>query len=226
MKRVLSFVCIAFCCLIMNAQLVTSRSVLKTDAPKEVKTTWMVKAGIATNNFVGDGMDDDARAKAGYNFGVEFNRTIGKKGAYWGMDFLLGSRGWKYSEGEDGIKLIAKQSAHNFQWAPFNFGWKIDIIDKITIDPHVGLFMSIDYAGKQSVTLEAFGEEETEEMRIFDDESDYIPVDLGLKIGVGVWFNNKFNLDLTYQRGFVNAYDDSEATSKASNFLIRLGYAF
>jgi hypothetical protein len=86
--------------------------------------------------------------------------------------------------------------------------------------------MSIDYAGKQSVTLEAFGEEETEEMGIFDDESDYIPVVLGLKIGVGVWFNNKFNLDLTYQRGFVNAYDDSEATSKASNFLIRLGYAF
>ena len=47
-----------------------------------------------------------------------------------------------------------------------------------------------------------------------------------MKIGVGVWFNKKFNLDLTYQRGFVSTFDDEDYTVNASNFLIRLGYAF
>lgn len=216
MKRFLSFACAALCCMIMNAQLVTSRSVATVSTPKESKTTWMFKVGMATNNFVGDAMNDEVGAKIGYNFGFEFNRTMGKKGAYWGMDFLFGSRGYKFSEDD----FEEKFKAHNFQWSPFTFGWKVDVANKISIDPHVGLFISVDYAGKN--VWEYDGEEE--DISIWDVE-DYIPVDLGMKIGVGVWYNKKFNLDLTYQRGFVNTFD-TDYTANASNFLIRLGYAF
>ena len=213
MKRFLSFACAALCCMIMNAQLVTSRSVASVSTPKESKTTWMFKVGMATNNFVGENWGD-SDTKIGYNFGFEFNRTMGKKGAYWGMDFLFGSRGYKYSEGEYDFK----HKAHNFQWSPFTFGWKVDVANKITIDPHLGVFLAIDYAGKQ--VAEYDGEEG--DISIWDVE-DYIPVDLGMKIGVGVWFNKK----LTYQRGFVNAFDFGEDySSKTNNFLIRLGYAF
>lgn len=216
MKRILSFTCAALCCMIMNAQLVTSRSVAKVSAPKESKTTWMFKVGMATNNFVGD--MDDASAKIGYNLGFEFNRTIRNKGAYWGMDFLFGSRGYKMDgEGDYEYKL----KAHNFQWAPFTFGWKVDITDKIAIDPHIGLFFSIDYAGKSISEYE----DNENEVKIYDMDN-YIPVDLGMKIGVGVWYNKKFNLDLTYQRGFVNTVDSEDYEAYASNFLIRLGYAF
>ena len=229
MKKLALFVCAAFCAIAMNAQLVTSTSTKITTAPKESKTTWMFKVGMATNNFVGDAMEDEVGAKIGYNFGLEFNRTMGKKGAYWGMDFLFGSRGYKYSESEDGVSYEEKLKTHNFQWSPFNFGWKINVANKISIDPHVGLFVSIDYAGKQVSSIEGYGEKYEEEIGIFDEEYDgYIPVDMGMKIGVGVWFNKKFNLDLTYQRGFVNTFDfeDSDYTANASNFLIRLGYAF
>ena len=52
--------------------------------------------------------------------------------------------------------------------------------------------------------------------------------DAGLKIGVGVWFKNKFNVDLTYQRGFVPVFDvdDSDYNVYQSNFWIRAAYAF
>lgn len=220
MKKLALLVCAAFCAIAMNAQLVTSTSqglVTEPKAPKESKTTWMFKVGMATNNFVGENWGD-SDTKIGYNFGFEFNRTMGKKGAYWGMDFLFGSRGYKYSEGEYDFK----HKAHNFQWSPFTFGWKVDVANKITIDPHLGVFLAIDYAGKQ--VAEYDGEEG--DISIWDVE-DYIPVDLGMKIGVGVWFNKKFNLDLTYQRGFVNAFDfGDDYSSKTNNFLIRLGYAF
>ena len=103
MKKLALLVCAAFCAIAMNAQLVTSTSQGLVTAPKESKTTWMFKVGMATNNFVGDAMEDEVGAKIGYNFGFEFNRTMGKKGAYWGMDFLFGSRGYKYSESEDGV---------------------------------------------------------------------------------------------------------------------------
>ena len=233
MKRFLSFACAALCCMVMNAQLVTSRSVSTIETPKPVvqkesKTTWMFKLGMATNNFVGDGIDDDVSAKVGYNFGFEFNRSMGKKGAYWGMDFLFGSRGYKYSESEDDWDFDYKFKTHNFQWAPFTFGWKIDVTEKFAIDPHVGLFLSVDYAGKETYSYGYSGNKEEEEIGIYDEEfdEDYIPVDFGMKIGVGVWFNKKFNLDLTYQRGFVSTFDDEDYTVNASNFLIRLGYAF
>ena len=176
MKRFLSFACAALCCMIMNAQLVTSRSVATVSTPKESKTTWMFKVGMATNNFVGENWGD-SDTKIGYNFGFEFNRTMGKKGAYWGMDFLFGSRGYKYSEGEYDFK----HKAHNFQWSPFTFGWKVDVANKITIDPHLGVFLAIDYAGKQ--VAEYDGEEG--DISIWDVE-DYIPVDLGMKILVAV----------------------------------------
>lgn len=234
MKRFLSFACAALCCMVMNAQLVTSRSVSTIETPKPVvqkesKTTWMFKVGMATNNFVGDGMDDDASAKVGYTFGFEFNRKIRQKGAYWGMDFLFGSRGFKYSASEDNWEFVQKLKAHNFQWSPFTFGWKIDLTDKIAIDPHVGFFMSVDYAGKETYSYGYDGDKEKEEIGIYDEEfGDYMPLDLGMKFGVGVWFNKKFNLDLTYQRGFVDPFDyqDDDYTVATSNFLIRLGYAF
>ena len=233
MKRFLSFAFVVICCMTMSAQLVTSRSVLETKVPeapkppKKSKTTWMFKVGIATNNFVGDGMDEAAKAKAGYNIGFEFNRSIRDKGAYWGMDFLFGSRGWKYNESGDDWEYTSKFTSHNFQWAPFTFGWKIKVTDKFVIDPHIGLFYSVDFAGKQSFSYEDRYDKEEEEIGIYDEEfGDYIPVDLGMKIGVGVWFNNKFNLDLTYQRGFVTPFDMDSYTANASNFLIRLGYAF
>ena len=55
-------------------------------------------------------------------------------------------------------------------------------------------------------------------------EVDYNHFDAGMNIGVGVWYD-RFNLDLTYQRGFIDAFSDTDGF-KTSNFMIRLGIAF
>lgn len=222
MRKILLLACAIFCGAIANAQLVTSRSSIETKEKKVKKTTWMIKAGIATNNVVGDYVVDAVDAKVGYNVGFEFNRAMGNKGAYWGMDFLFGSRGYKYGEDYGEYEYEGRLTAHNFQWSPFTFGWKIDITDKIAIDPHIGAFFSIDYAGTATEKASAFGETEkySEPFSPFDNFD--CPVDVGMKLGVGVWFNKKFNFDITFQRGFVPFINEV----CSSNFLFRLGYAF
>ena len=53
---------------------------------------------------------------------------------------------------------------------------------------------------------------------------DYNAYDVGLNAGVGFWYD-RFNLDFCYQRGFIDAFSDSNGF-KTSNFMIRLGVAF
>ena len=55
-------------------------------------------------------------------------------------------------------------------------------------------------------------------------EVDYNHFDAGMNIGVGLWYD-RFNLDFTYQRGFIDVFSDLDGI-KTSNFMIRLGIAF
>ena len=224
MKKIVSFVCAALCCVAMNAQLVTSRSVSVStvSAPKAPsRTTWMVRLGLATNNVVSEELDDIS-AKIGYTFGFEFNKSMGRRGAYWGMDFTLASRGCDVDEYFEDCKF----KLHSIQWAPFTFGWKIDLGHDLRLDPHIGVFGGYDFAGKftdgdEDIKIGDFDELE----EIFD--ATFNRFDIGIKTGVGLWYK-KFNIDFTYQRGFVPVFDFSDADYNVyqSNFWIRAAYAF
>ena len=215
MKKLFSLVCAVLLAVSAQAQLVTSRSRSMIDTPKEDRLMWVLRAGIGSNNFAGEDYED-FDSKFGYTFSIEFNRSIGRRGAYWGMDWGLGSRGYK----EEDFKL----TAHNVHWSPYIFGWKINIADtKFAIDPHISAYMSVDYAGKYS--------EDDWELGIYESEDewgnsypDYWPLDIGIRVGVGVWYNKRFNLDLMYQRGFFGT--DEDADGGTSNFLVRLGVGF
>lgn len=212
MKKSFLFLCTMLCSLAMNAQLVSSHSASLTRTPKAPsRTTWMVRLGVGSNTFTGDDYKK-LDSKVGYFFGFEFNKSIRQRGAYWGMDFDLTSRGYA-------VEDYYKYTAHTFQWSPFIFGWKISIPNsKFSIDPHIGVYIAADYAGKFSYEEKKLGD-----LKIGDIDG-YQRVDAGLKIGIGAWYNNKYNIDFTYQRGFVaNA---EEADGGASNFMFRLGYAF
>lgn len=212
MKKSFLFLCTMLCSLAMNAQLVSSHSASLTQAPKAPsRTTWMVRIGVGSNTFAGDDYDK-TDSKVGYFFGFEFNKAIGQKGGYWGMDFDLASRGFA-------VDKVYKFTAHTFQWSPFIFGWKIGIPNsKFSIDPHIGAYLAVDYAGKM-----VYDNSSIPDVKI-GDMNDYNRFDAGLKIGVGAWYNNKFNIDFTYQRGFLAT--DTDADGGASNFMFRLGYAF
>lgn len=166
-------------------------------------------------NLSGDAAED-LKSKMGYNVMLGFTKNLGAQGAYWGMDFGLTSRGFKVEGEGDDIKSIA----HAVQVSPFTFGWEFDVTDAISIDPHIGAFVSCDYTSKMK------GDGEDISWSDFADYSgvDYNRFDAGLNLGVGVWYD-RFNLDFSYQRGFIDVFTDLDGV-KSSNFMIRLGVAF
>ncbi len=194
-----------------QAQIVTSTSkVIKyqQEEKKPSSTTWFVKAGLNSMNFSGDGADG-TDGGTGYNVTFGYQKPMGQDGAYWGMEFGMGSRG-----AED-------MTAHNVQWSPFTFGWKIGLADKLYLDPHVGLYAALDYSS--SIDTDS---DENFSWGDFADalDVDYLPVDAGMNIGVALWYS-KFSFDVTLQKGFVDTFSDMDGI-KTSNLLIRLGYAF
>ncbi len=256
MKKLLLLALIAVMAVGVNAQIVVSQSNIitktKVEKPKtKKKTTWYMRVGVQASKmaFDDDFTDSEGSIKsaAGYNLDFGFQRPMGGKGAYWGMTFGLGSRGFKYKE-EDSewyqgdkyeYEYTEKHTAHNFQYSPFTFGWKIKLADKLYLDPHIGLYFSVDYTGKikckEKLTIGGDTETDDESFSIYGgeywgDEEDvwWCPADIGLNTGIGIWYD-RFNFDITWQRGFVNAiagdtYDDHK--SKANNVMFRLGLAF
>ena len=186
-----------------------------------------VKEMADVNSIIGEPINLDNGvtiipiSKVSYGFGgggsdipSKYDKNLfgGGAGAYWGMEFGLGSRGFKADE----MKCIA----HNIQYSPFTFGWKIGVADNLSIDPHLGVFASYDYTSKMKESGESIS---------WGDFADYLEVDYnhfdaGMNIGVGLWYD-RFNLDFTYQRGFIDVFSDLDGI-KTSNFMIRLGIAF
>ncbi|MCD8293126.1 MAG: PorT family protein [Prevotellaceae bacterium] len=195
MKKVLFMVAALACCTAMQAQIVSSRSSIRSSiGGTEKDLTWFFKAGVSFMNFGGDGAEG-SDMKVGYNGVFGFQKLIQNNGAYWGMDLGLGSRGYNlYS-----LHVMA----YNVQYSPFTFGWKIRLADKVKLDPHVAVYASYDFKSNR------------------DWQNDY---DICINIVVGGW-DGRFNLDLTYQRGFVNAVT-GYGPFKTSNVLLRLGVAF
>ncbi len=230
MKKILTLAVCALLALGAQAQLVTSTSQIVKTQPKEKRTQWMVRVGAGTNNIKGDGLDDVVSSKAGYFLGIEFN-SHGRRGGYYGLDFALTSRGYSFDGsvygympgyGYTSYDMQYKQASHAFEFSPLIFGWKINIADsKFDIDPHIGLLVSVDYAGKRK-DCEVDGYEADDVA--LGDISGYWRLDVGLRAGVGVWFDRKYNLDFSYQHGFMGMDDSFDIKCKA--FMVRLGYAF
>ncbi len=212
MRKVLSVVAALLLCIGTQAQIVSSRSSIVKTEKQPSSTQWFARAGLNVMNISGSGAEG-AKSNIGYNATVGYQKPMGSTGGYWGMEFALGSRGFK---DDDGVKCIA----HNAQYSPFTFGWKFGVVENIKIDAHAGVYASYDYTSKMKEDGESVS---------WGDFADYMEVDynhydVGMNIGVGVWYD-RFNLDLTYQHGFIDIFSDFDGI-KTSNFMIRLGIAF
>jgi len=214
MKKILSLA-VAFFCLFTfsaNAQIVSSTSKLYKQTEKAPSSTVkFFHAGIGYNTFVGDDFDD-VDSKFGFMAGYQFQKPMGSKGFFRGMDFSIGTRGWKYDK--NGYESTLK--AWNLQWSPFLFGYDIKPNNNIRIRPQLGIFVSADFAAKQ--TIKYAGKKDSENM-LKDD--DYIAADAGLHTGCDVIFHNRWLAGITMQRGFVSY--DKDLDGSAFNFLFRGG---
>lgn len=233
-----------------DAQVVTSRTTYKA----KNSTQWYARIGMSINNAAGgndfvdgmksEGVDASIGSKVGMDIDFGFQKSIGRSGLYWGMELGIGTRGAslkeKYAayddgyESEPGGENKGHFSSWNVKYSPFTFGYKYSLTEDIKLDGHLGAFFSYDFSGKTKYSW-GDGEDEKETISYLKDNYDFKCFDAGMQVGIGVWWK-KFNLDFTYQRGFVpaakvfaEAYDDydvKECKLYSSNFMIRLGYAF
>lgn len=218
MKKVLSIIAALLLCVGTQAQIVSSRSSIVRTEKQQSNKQWFIRGGLNMMNMSGSKNDewggDDQSSKLGYNFMFGFQKPISTIGTYWGMEFGLGSRGWKESDDSYSENNIA----HNIQVSPFTFGYKYNVTDDIAIDAHLGVYASFDYAGKSKYE-DKDNSDYNEESKI-GDWDDWKRFDAGMNIGIGIWYD-RFNFDITYQRGFIKTWE-----ANSSNVLIRLGIAF
>lgn len=146
MKKVLSMIAALLLCVGTQAQIVSSRSAIVKTEKQASSTQWFLRAGLNIMNFSGDGAEG-ADSNIGYNATFGYQKPLGSTGGYWGMEFGLGSRGFKVED--------TKCMAHNIQYSPFTFGWKFAVADNVHIDPHVGVFASYDYTSKMKADGES-----------------------------------------------------------------------
>lgn len=218
MKKLFALAAAMMLCLGMSAQIVTSTSrnlkVVREKTPKT--TTWIMRVGLNLMKFTGDDAEDCSR-KLGYDYSVEFNKQLGNvNGLYWGMEFGLGSRGYKYEEDDYDEKMMC----HNARISPFIIGYKYSISNGFAVEGHLGAFVSCDYTGKLKEEYNGYSEDSN-----MSDWENFQRVDAGFRLGAGFWYNN-VNLDFTWHRGMINAIKEDCDGFKASNFMIRLGFAF
>lgn len=235
-KRLLLLALAAVCTLGASAQISTGKveSVTTQSKNNDKKTISYVRAGINFGKFrgydVGESGDDfsiDHKRKAGYQFVYGFNKDFSLKGLYWGMEFGLGTRGdrVKYEEEYKGetYKATSYQIAHNLHVSPFNVGYKYEVIKDLKVDAHIGTYLSYDYCG-QDVWDEDGEDTDKERLR---DYHGYQPFDIGITYGFGVWYRDRYNLDFSFQNGFISAFDVSgDDKYNTSNFILRFGYAW
>mgnify|MGYP000394027226 CR=1 FL=1 len=94
MKKVLSMVAALLLCVGTQAQIVSSRSAIVKTEKQASSTQWFLRAGLNIMNFSGDGAEG-ADSNIGYNATFGYQKPLGSTGGYWGMEFGLGSRGFK-----------------------------------------------------------------------------------------------------------------------------------
>lgn len=255
MKKFLLILAAAAMTSAASAQVMTSYSYSKSES----KTMWYARVGMSFNNWAGAGKLADADnsyyedgdpysygSRLGMDVDFGFQRPISNFGLYWGMELGIGTRGFSYSydaskdDPEDDSKTDGHMLAWNVKYSPFTFGYKYSLTDDLKLDAHIGIFASYDFAGKKISYEDNDGEKwdwDTDELK---DDIDYLEFDAGMQLGIGIWWK-RFNLDFTWQRGFVpyakdeiSTYDyntdrylsPEDVNLYSSNFMIRLGVAF
>lgn len=227
MKKFVVALFAATLCISVSAQLRTSRTFVKKAGRA---TEWIIRGGLSINNMAGMDVDDyndyhsdessiNLGSKTGFAIDFGFNKYFGQSNSYWGMELGIGTRGlsstYIYNDGDE--KEKGSMTAYTLKFSPFTVGYKIPVTDNLKVDPHIGIYASYDLAREYDNRSEFD----------YDEYDDDYSGDAGIQLGVGVWYGH-FNLDIMYQRGFIDAVDMDRVYDygKTSNFLIRIGYSF
>lgn len=206
--------------------------------------------------------DGNFKSSTGYDLTFGFNKSFGKHPLYWGMELGLSSRGYKTSASWERSATSSVSGGHDYhgkfqdvslmchtvKLSPFTIGYKYTFCKNMAADIHIGAFASYDYAGKSIndytdhiISTSKYGNRNDKTTTSTDtklkDINNMHNYDAGINLGIGYWYG-RFNIDFTWQRGFISIYDDGSDEVKigkktrekgnlyTNNFQLRLGYAF
>lgn len=206
--------------------------------------------------------DGSFKSSTGYDFTIGFSKSFGGSPLYWGMEVGLSTRGYKTSAtwekslsssvsgGTDyhGKFQDVTLLCHMVKFSPFMIGYRYEFLGNMAADIHLGAYASYDYAGKNTVdytdhivSTSKYGNRNdkttTSTETKLNDLDGMRKYDAGMTLGVGYWFG-RFNIDFTWQRGFISMNDDGDQKVKigknsrekgnlyANSFQLKLGYAF
>lgn len=198
----------------------------------------------------------------GYEFTLGFNKSFGNHPLYWGMELGMASRGYTSSSSweKSGSSAISggtdyhgkfqdeSMLCHTVKFSPFTIGYRYTFLEKMTADIHLGAYASYDIAGKYKrdytdhiISTSKYGNRNDKttsstetKIKDYDNMKRY---DAGINLGIGYWFG-KFNIDFTWQRGFIAIFEGGNELVKigkesrkrgnlfTNNFQLKLGYAF
>ncbi|MFI3266414.1 MAG: outer membrane beta-barrel protein [Rikenellaceae bacterium] len=229
MKKLLLIALMAVCSLYVQAQ----TTLLTKD--NNSNSISYIRAGVNASTFSEYNDIDGAETslKIGYNVAYGFHKEFSQSGLYWGMEAGLGSRGYimSYDGYYDGDAMSLRDDlwAHNVQVTPLNLGFKHEIANNLKIDIHVGGYASYDYAGSYCIKDDDNSNEKGNTLEYYSlgELESYKAYDAGMTVGLGVWFNNKYNLDFNFQNGFIGINENGgDDNPKTRNFSVRLGIGF
>lgn len=200
------------------------------DWPKLFKQkSWLVvRAGFTMNDFDGCNGGD-----MGYDVSVGL-LDRGFFGSWYYMPEIgVGYRGFTANTATCyGNEMFLTN--HNVRIKPLQFGYLYYANPMLILDMHAGLYASYDYISKLEYREDTSAKLDYLNSIMYKPGSagwysvrEPVPslrrYDVGMSVGVGM-FLKRFNLDCTYERGFVNLLKGK--SSCFSQFCLQLGYAF
>lgn len=201
MKKYFLIACLIFLGLSFQsqAQIMRSSSVSKSKTKKNTtNAVWYFKGGLGGVGFNESYEDKDEKYELSNRLGYKIDLGLKKSfysqnifSVYWGMDFSLGSRGFK-----NGNYHYIKGFTHSIQWSPL-IGADIKLSDDISLDLHIGPYLLLDYYG--SYEARNYYNDNYKESGLFESFSDDLG-DIGGNFGIGVWYNNIY-IGLDFQKG-------------------------
>lgn len=209
-----------------------------------------------------DKWDGDFKNSIGYDVTLGFSKSIGHHPLYWGMELGFMTRGYETSAswehrssssvtgGYDyhGKFQDNRLMCHTVKFSPFTIGYRYTFCKRMAADVHLGAYASYDYVGNYKtdytdhiISSSKYGhrndKKTTSTKTKINDLDNMRKYDAGINLGVGYWFG-KFNLDFSWQRGFIGIYEDGDEEVKigkerlekgnlfTNSFQLKLGYAF
>lgn len=212
-----------------GAQVHKSKSfVKKTQVKEEIvwpKWVWYIRAGIDIPTW-SDVHADDISTPPGFDLDFGFQRAMGKKGWYWGLDVAFLTESVKVQStkilnvtyrGQDLTGIGGRLGA--------NVGWRLRTSDTFWFDFHTGLAVEAHQGthmtdGTSGRDLNKYSYVDLSDMNV------YIPLGVGFKakkFSFDVQFRPNLVKTLTYKERYRNS---EERTTTIPSFLISAGMAF